>query len=49
MITHSPSAAVSALDASLRSDLDRLRSEGLFRPLRVFSSPQDAEAVIDGQ
>ncbi|MDQ2960808.1 MAG: glycine C-acetyltransferase [Candidatus Dormibacteraeota bacterium] len=43
------SAAVRALDTSLQVDLDALRSEGLFRPLRVLESPQMAEVVIGGR
>jgi glycine C-acetyltransferase len=43
------SAAVRALDTSLQADLDALRSEGLFRPLRVLESPQMAEVVIGGR
>jgi len=49
MITHPPSAAVAALDDSLRTDLDRLRADGLLRPLAVLETPQDAEVVIDGR
>src|ERR1700680_1455615 len=43
------SDAVRHLDASLQEDLDSLRSEGLFRPLRVLESPQMAEVVIGGR
>ena len=43
------SAAVRALDSSLQDDLDTLRAEGLYRPLRVLESPQMAEVVIAGQ
>jgi glycine C-acetyltransferase len=43
------SAAVSALDESLQGDLDQLRRDGLFRPLRVLESPQAAEVVIGGR
>ena len=43
------SAAVRGLDASLNTDLDALRAEGLFRPLRVLESPQMAEVVIGGR
>jgi glycine C-acetyltransferase len=43
------SDAVRALDASLQEDLDTLRSEGLFRPLRVLESAQMAEVVIGGR
>ncbi len=42
------SDAVRGLDASLQGDLDALRSEGLFRPLRVLESAQMAEVVIAG-
>ncbi len=42
------SAAVSALDTSLEADLDQLRADGLFRPLKVLESPQDNEVVIAG-
>jgi glycine C-acetyltransferase len=43
------SDAARRLDASLGEDLDTLRSEGLFRPLRVLESPQMAEVVIGGR
>ena len=51
MIPEAPrqSAAVSALDESLQEDLEKLRRDGLFRPLRVLESPQAAEVVIKGQ
>jgi len=51
MIPEAPklSAAVSALDESLQGDLDQLRRDGLFRPLRVLESPQAAEVVIGGR
>jgi len=45
----STSDAVRGLDASLQQDLDALRKEGLFRPLRVLESPQMAEVVIAGR
>ena len=45
----STSDAVRALDASLQQDIDALRKEGLFRPLRVLESPQMAEVVIAGR
>src|SRR5918912_1224093 len=35
--------------AFLAEDLDRLREQGLFRPLRVLDSAQDTEVVIDGK
>src|SRR5947209_5079964 len=44
-----PSAAVRALDASLIEDLDALRRDGLFRPLRVLQSAQGPEVEIDGR
>ena len=44
-----PSDAVRGLDASLSEDLDRLRAEGLFRPLRVLESAQGHEVVIAGR
>ncbi|HZB97153.1 MAG TPA: glycine C-acetyltransferase [Candidatus Sulfotelmatobacter sp.] len=47
--TTSPSAALKALDASLHADLEQLRSEGLFRPLRVLESAQAAEVTIAGR
>ena len=47
MIAQSP--AVAALDRSLAEDLQRLRAEGLFRPLRVLESPQAAEVTIGGR
>jgi glycine C-acetyltransferase len=43
------SEAVRGLDASLQQDLEALREEGLFRPLRVLESPQMAEVVIAGR
>jgi glycine C-acetyltransferase len=43
------SAAVRSLDASLQEDLEKLRADGLFRPLRVLESPQMAEVVIGGR
>ncbi|HET9050487.1 MAG TPA: glycine C-acetyltransferase [Candidatus Dormibacteraeota bacterium] len=49
MITEPASPAVRALDASLREDLDRLRADGLLRPLAVLETPQDAEVVIGGR
>lgn len=33
----------------LKDELDQLRQQGLFRPLRVLGSPQDTEAVVDGK
>ena len=33
----------------LSDELDQLRTQGLFRPLRVLGSPQDTEAVVDGR
>jgi glycine C-acetyltransferase len=33
----------------LVDDLNQLREQGLFRPLRVLGSPQDTEAVVDGK
>src|SRR2546421_10602524 len=49
MITDKTSAAVRALDDSLRDDLDRLRADGLFRPLKVIEGPQAAEVTIAGR
>jgi len=51
MIPEAPklSAAVSALDESLEGDLDQLKRDGLFRPLRVLESAQAAEVVIGGR
>ena len=43
------SDAVQALDRSLVEDLDRLRAEGLFRPLRVLESPQAHQVTIAGR
>src|SRR5579864_2665129 len=43
------SDAVRALDASLDEDLEALRREGLFRPLRVLQSAQGPEVEIDGR
>ena len=39
--TSETSKAVQALDASLNEDLEALRRDGLFRPLRVLESAQD--------
>jgi glycine C-acetyltransferase len=47
--TPRPSDAVQALDRSLSADLDRLREEGLYHPLRVLESPQGHEVTIGGQ
>jgi glycine C-acetyltransferase len=44
-----PSDAVQALDRSLSADLDRLREEGLYHPLRVLESPQGHEVTIAGK
>jgi glycine C-acetyltransferase len=33
----------------LADELDQLRRQGLFRPLRVLDSAQDTEAVVDGK
>ncbi|HEV3096815.1 MAG TPA: glycine C-acetyltransferase [Candidatus Dormibacteraeota bacterium] len=33
----------------LNDELDQLREQGLFRPLRVLGSPQNTEAVVDGK
>ena len=49
MITEPTSAAVRALDASLQEDLDRMRADGVFRPLAVLETPQDAEVTIGGR
>ncbi len=43
------STAVQALDASLNDDLEALRRDGLFRPLRVLESAQGPEVVIGGR
>jgi glycine C-acetyltransferase len=43
------SKAVQALDASLNEDLDALRRDGLFRPLRVLESAQGPEVDIAGK
>jgi glycine C-acetyltransferase len=43
------SRAVQALDASLNEDLDALRRDGLFRPLRVLQSAQGPEVEIAGK
>jgi len=43
------SAAVNALDESLSEDLEQLRRDGLYRPLRVLESAQAAEVVIGGR
>ena len=47
--TPKSSEAVRNLDASLSEDLEALRREGLFRPLRVLESPQAAEVTINGR
>ena len=46
MISKPTSAAVRRLDASLEEDLDELRRDGLFRPLKVLESAQAAEVII---
>src|SRR5207253_9327995 len=33
----------------LSDELDQLRAQGLFRPLRVLGSAQDTEVVVDGK
>src|SRR5256885_16692514 len=33
----------------LVEELDQLKKNGLFRPLRVLASAQDTEAVVDGK
>ena len=33
----------------LVDELDQLRQQGLFRPLRVLGSAQDTEVVVDGK
>jgi glycine C-acetyltransferase len=43
------SDAVRALDASLQEDLEALRRDGLFRPLRVLQSAQAPEVEIEGR
>jgi glycine C-acetyltransferase len=43
------SEAVQALDASLNEDLEALRRDGLFRPLRVLESAQGPEVDIAGR
>ncbi len=47
--TPKSSEAVLQLDASLSEDLNALRRDGLFRPLRVLESPQAAEVTIAGK
>ena len=50
MITEpTTSAAVRGLDASLNEDLEALRRDGLFRPLRVLESAQGPEVEIGGK
>jgi glycine C-acetyltransferase len=50
MVTRSDtSRAVQALDASLNEDLEALRHDGLFRPLRVLESAQGPEVDIAGR
>ncbi|MGI8848161.1 MAG: glycine C-acetyltransferase [Candidatus Dormibacteria bacterium] len=48
-LTTERSAAVQALDDSLSADLDALRRDKLFRPLRVLESPQANEVIIAGR
>jgi glycine C-acetyltransferase len=43
------SDAVRALDASLNEDLESLRRDGLFRPLRVLESAQGPQVSIGGR
>ena len=33
----------------LADELDQLRRQGLFRPLRVLGSAQDTEVIVDGK
>jgi glycine C-acetyltransferase len=33
----------------LTDELEQMKERGLFRPLRVLATPQDAEVVVDGQ
>ncbi len=47
--TPRPSEAVRALDRSLAEDLERLRTEGLLRPLRVLETPQGHAVGIGGR
>jgi len=47
--TPTTSAAVRAFDASLNEDLDALRRDGLFRPLRVLESAQGPQVDIGGR
>src|SRR6202047_480147 len=50
MITETnTSPAVQALDASLTEDLEALKRDGLYRPLRVLESAQGPEVVIQGK
>jgi glycine C-acetyltransferase len=50
MVTRSDtSRAVQGLDASLNEDLEALRRDGAFRPLRVLESAQGPEVVIAGR
>jgi glycine C-acetyltransferase len=50
MITTAKSSdAVRQLDESLNEDLEALRRDGLFRPLRVLESAQAAEVTIAGK
>src|ERR1700732_3547563 len=50
MITETnTSPAVQALDASLTEDLEALKRDGLYRPLRVVAAPQGPEVVIKGK
>jgi glycine C-acetyltransferase len=49
MIVKTTSDAVRALDASLEQDLEQLRHDGLFRPLKVLESAQAAEVTIAGR
>src|SRR6202049_402336 len=50
MVTRSDtSRAVQALDASLNEDLEALRRDGAFRPLRVLESAQGPEVDIAGR
>src|ERR1700682_3136023 len=50
MVTRSDtSRAVQSLDASLNEDLEALRRDGAFRPLRVLESAQGPEVDIAGR
>src|SRR5437899_2571387 len=49
-LRHNPSAVVvRTSESSLAQELEQLRDQGLYRPLRVLESPQGTEVLIEGR